>query len=315
MTWDRIERETSWGRPMVVHHFDADRAGQHRPVGGMFLPVLARIRMLAQYDRVELQAAVVNAIFGAYVQSPYDPDDVQAGLTSDDLSEYQKGRADFHQDRRLSAGNVRIASLYPGEEIKTIASTRPVSAFKEFESAILRNLAAATGTSYELLSQDYTSSTYSSARQSMIEGWRTMGRRRSDFGSGFASPVYVAQHEEAFEKGEFPLPSGAPDFAEARMEYTRCSWIGPGRGWIDPVKEPEGSKMKISAGLSTLERECAENDGLDWEEVLDQLALEKTAIDERGLTLEFGTNPGATMQDDVGEGEDAKPVPRTTART
>jgi lambda family phage portal protein len=294
-TWERIDRETSWGRPLVIHHFDADRAGQHRPAGGIFMPVLARIRMLAQYDRVELQAAVVNAIFGAYVQSPYDPDDVQAGMSGDEISPYQQGRADFHADRRLSAGNVRIASLYPGEEIKTISATRPVSAFAAFEAAILRNLAAATGTSYELLSQDYTSATYSSARQSMLEGWRTMGRRRADFGAGFASPVYVALQEEAFERGHLPLPKGAPDFAEARAEFTRCAWIGPGRGWIDPTKEPEGSKIKISAGLSTLERECAENDGLEWEEVLDQLALEKAAIDERGLTLEFSSNPGATL--------------------
>lgn len=308
--WERIDRETGWGRPMVIHHFDADRAGTHRPAGGIFMPVLARMRMLAQYDRVELQAAVVNAIFGAYVQSPYDPDDVQAGMSGDEISPYQQGRADFHKDRRLSAGNVRIASLYPGEEIKTIAATRPVSAFAAFESAILRNLAASTGTSYELLSQDYTSATYSSARQSMLEGWRTMGRRRADFGVGFASPVYVAQAEEAFERGLLPLPNGAPDFAEARAEYTRCLWVGPGRGWIDPTKEPEGSKIKISAGLSTLERECAENDGLDYEEVLDQLALEKAEIAERGLTLEFGSNPGATM---ALQTDDDKPPKEDTA--
>ena len=306
--WDRIPRETEWGRPMVVHHFDADRAGQHRPVGGIFAPVLGRLRMLAQYDRVELQAAIVSAIFGAYVESPYDPSDVQAGMMEEELSPYQQMRSEFHNDRRLMAGNVRMATLFPGEKINTIAASRPTSAFAEFENAFLRNMANAIGASFEMVSQDYRGATYRSARQSMLEGWRTLTRRRLDFGAGFASPVYDALLEEIFEGGELPLPAGAPDYAEARYEYGRCVWIGPGRGWIDPTKEPEGSRMKIASGLSTLEREAAENDGLDWEEVLDQLALEDTAIKERGLNLSFdGNQQLATPPDQKEDRAGAKP--------
>lgn len=286
--WDRVARYTDWGRPMTVHHFDPERAGQHRPVGGIFTPVLARLRMLARYDQVELQAAIVNAIFGAYIESPFDPDDVQAGLSSgEEMSQYQSDRAAFHADRRLSAGNVRLATLFPGEKINTISSTRPASAFDAFESAVLRNFAAAIGTSYETVSGDYRGASYSSARQALLTEWRTVARRRADFGAGFCGPVADAQHEEAFEAGELPLPAGAPDYAEARAEYNRGSWIGPGRGWIDPTREPEGSRLKIASGLSTLEQETADGGGLDWEEVLDQRQLEEAAVSARGLTLDM----------------------------
>src|SRR5260364_343510 len=37
--WDRIARETPWGRPLVVHDFDPDRAGQHRGGAGVLTPV------------------------------------------------------------------------------------------------------------------------------------------------------------------------------------------------------------------------------------------------------------------------------------
>jgi lambda family phage portal protein len=296
--WDRIERETAWGRPQVVHFFDDERAGQHRPIGGIFAPVLARMRMLAQYDRVELQAAVINAIFGAYIESPFDPDDVQSALSDEDgsLSKYQQLRSEFHADRRLMAGNVRMASLYPGEKIATIANNRPAAAFDMFESAMLRNIATAVGLPYETVSSNYKGSSYSSARQSLLEAWRTVTRRRADFGTGFCSPVFGCLLEEMIDRGEVPLPAGAPDFAEARAEYARCRWMGPGRGWIDPTKEPEGSKMKIAAGLSTLEREAAENDGLDWEEVLDQRALEEQAVKDRGLVLTMAVTGGEQPQ-------------------
>ncbi|EFH09396.1 phage portal protein [Pseudoroseomonas cervicalis] len=297
--WERLPRETEWGRPIVVHHFDADRAGQHRPVGGIFTPVLARLRMLAKYDQLEVQAAIVNAIFGAYIESPYDPDDIQSALNSDEaMSAYQQERAKFHEDRRLMAGDVRLATLYPGEKINTISSSRPASAFDMFEAAMLRNFAAATGNSYEAVSGDYRGSTYSSARQALLEAWRTLGRRRHEFGAGFCTPIAGALLEEAIDRGEVPLPAGAPDFAEARAEYLRCRWIGPGRGWIDPTKEPEGSRMKMASGLSTLQREAAENDGLDWEENLDQLALEQDAARRRGLNLVFATTGG--QQQDPG---------------
>jgi lambda family phage portal protein len=291
--WDRIPRETDWGRPMVVHFFDADRAGQHRPIGGVFYPILARMRMLAQYDRVEVQAAMVNAIFGAYITSPFDPKDVQDALDEgeDDtigrLSRYQEMRSEFHRDRRLMAGDVRMPTLYPGESINTVMSSRPAAAFEAFEGAMLRNFATALGSSYETVSSDYRGSSYSSARQASIEAWRTLNRRRHDFGRAFCTPIYSALLEEAFENGELPLPAGAPDFVEATGAYCRCRWMGPGRGWVDPTKEPEGSRMKIASGLSTLEAEVAENSGLDWEEVLDQIELERKEIERRGLDLIF----------------------------
>ena len=40
----------------------------------------------------------------------------------------------------------------------------------------------------------------------------------------------------------------------------------------------------MQIGLSTLEDECA-SQGLDWEEVLEQLAREKAKITELGLTI------------------------------
>ena len=74
----------------------------------------------------------------------------------------------------------------------------------------------------------------------------------------------------------------AADFYTNRFAYTRAKWIGPGRGWIDPVKEAQAAQIRMDAGISTLEDECAEQ-GLDWEEVLEQRARERSRMEELGL--------------------------------
>ncbi len=79
--WERIPRETAWGRPIVVHDFDRERAGQHRSSAGTLAPVLKRLKMLIRYDSAELDAAIINAMFGAYVESPFDPEKVEEALT------------------------------------------------------------------------------------------------------------------------------------------------------------------------------------------------------------------------------------------
>jgi capsid protein len=93
--------------------------------------------------------------------------------------------------------------------------------------------------------------------------------------------VYELWLEEAINKGLIE----APNFYENKALWTRCKWIGPGRGWIDPVKEAKASQLRLETGLSTLEDECA-TQGLDWEEVLEQRAREQTKMRELGLAIQ-----------------------------
>jgi len=284
--WDRIERETAWGRPIVVHCFESDRIGQHRGAGGVLKPVLSRAKMLARYEQVELQAAVLNAVFAAYIESPFDRDLVGDSLAPEgELSAYQQMREGYHSAANIRLNNARIPILAPGEKIASVTAARPASNYPAFQAAALRHLAGALGTSYEQLSADYSQSNYSSARAALIETWKTLSRRRHEFAQAFAAPIYGAFLEEAMDRGELPLPASAPDFMQARAEYARCRWIGPGRGWVDPVKEPQGALMKIAGALSTLQHEAGESGGMDIEEILDQRALEIRMFQERGLPV------------------------------
>jgi lambda family phage portal protein len=283
--WDYIPRETSWGRPVIVHDFEHDRAGQHRGGAGILAPVLQRLKMLIAYDSKELEAAILNAVFSAYIESPFDQEFVEQGLgESVTLNNYQQMRSDFHEERRLKIGNARMPTLFPGESINTVTAARPSSNFAEFEGAVLRNLSAATGLSAQQVSNNWADVNYSSARGALLEAWKTLYRRRVDFGFGFGAPIWGCLLEEQFAVDNLPLPRNAPDFIECRAAYSAAKWMGPGRGWLDLVAERKGAILGMDSGLSTLEQECAENSGEDWEENLDQRAREIEAYRERGLT-------------------------------
>ncbi len=285
LTWERIPRETAWGRPMVVHDFDPDRCDQHRGGAGILTPVVHRLKSLIKYDGAELDAAIINAIFAAYIQSPFDPQVVEGALSDEGVGQYQEARAEFHKERRLTLGGARMPIMFPGESINTVSAARPTSNFAAFEGAVLRNAAAGIGVSAQQLSNDWSDVNYSSARAALLEAWKTLTRRRNDFAAGFASPIYGSILEEVMEVESLPMPSGvAPEFIECRGAYSRCRWMGPGRGWVDPVAEKQGAVLGMDAALSTLEEECAEQ-GLDWEDVLVQRKIEVERFKEYGLAV------------------------------
>lgn len=284
VTWERIERETNWGRPIIIHDFDHERAGQHRGVG-IFAPVLQRLKMLVKYDSAELDASIINAIFAAYIESPYDPAVVEEAMGGDDLKDYQTQRQEFHDDRRIKLGGSRMPILFPGEKINAVSATRPNANFQAFESAVLRNFAAGTGLSAQQVNNDWSDVNYSSARGAMLEAWKTLSRRRNDYAVGFGQSLVSVFAEEAMEVDNLPLPRRAPEYHEFRTAYSRAKWMGPGRGIIDPVKERQGAILGMDAGLSTLEDEAAELGGVDWRETLNQRAIEIARFKALGIKL------------------------------
>ena len=286
MIWDRFDRETPWGRPVVVHDFDRERAGQHRGVG-VLTAVVGRFKMLSRYDQVSLQHAVLQALIGVFVKSPYDNEMVQSAMDSggDQVGWYQDMRAAYNAEHPVMFGGVRLPKLFPGESLETVKADTALTQFEQFEHAVLRSVAAAVGCTAEEITRDYSKTNYSSARSAMLSAYKTLRRRSIDFGTGFATPIYAAWLEEAADRGRVPLPAGAPEFAAWRSAYAGVRWIGPGRGWVDPVKEREGEIIGLDGGFGTLDETCAEVEGSDWRDTLAQRAIEVEEMQALGLKL------------------------------
>ena len=283
MVWDRVDRETPWGRPVAIHDFDRDQAGQHRGVSRL-AAALREARMTDSYASAELQSAVINAILAAFIESPFDHSLLADALDSpDDIGAYQALRSDFHNERNITLNGARVATLFPGERMGFQAAARPSQQFPAFMSVLKRNITSAMGgMSYEQGTLDWSQSNYSSARGGIVEAAKTVIADRFAFEVRTVVPIYLAVMEEAVDQGAVVLPDGAPDLYDEPGAYLRARWIGPGRGWIDPVKEGQAAQIRMDTMLSTLEREAAEQ-GLDWQEVIQQRARERAALAAAGL--------------------------------
>lgn len=298
MEWERVEREDEDGWRRVIHDFERDRAGQNRGIG-IFTPVLAHAKMLARYYGLELQAAAVATTFGTYVTSPYDPKMVESAMDSDgeELGYYQGLRSDWSKERPAMLGGVRVPTLAPGEEIHQVAAAHPHTGFEDFAHEMLRSIAATMGISAEQITQDWSKTNYSSARAALLESWKTLSRRSTEFKVGTATPIYASWLQEVIERGDLddvlPASGTIPEFVEASTAYARCDWLGVARGWVDPVKEKQGAILGLDGGLSTLKKECAEQ-GLDYEEVIAQRRIEVKMFRDAGLPPPKWFGDGAT---------------------
>ncbi|WP_339548742.1 phage portal protein, partial [Pseudomonas sp. RA_35y_Pfl2_P32] len=146
MQWDRVEREDPDGWRRVYHDYDADRVAQNRGVS-IFAPVIGKLKMLARLYGVKLQAENVAAAFGLYVTSPFDDEMVRNPQDDEDQDErafgrYQDMRSDFHADRDLEVNGVRLATLAPGEDIKSVAPGGGQADISPFAHEMLRGVSA-----------------------------------------------------------------------------------------------------------------------------------------------------------------------------
>ena len=283
--WQRIPVETPFGRRRVLHLADRERSGQRRgkPLLTSIMPLF---KMLDHYERSELQAAVVNAMIAAFIETPLDSEAI-GDMFGGRVDEYLAARNEWKV--RLQGG--AIIPIFPGDKVSPFTPSRPNSGYGQFVENVLRHIGTGLHLPFELLMKDFSKTNYSSARAALMEAWRFFMGRRQWLATYWARPVYGLWLEEAISKGLVD----APTFYQNRAAWTRSQWIGPGRGWIDPVKEAEASRIRMENGLSTLEEECA-SQGLDWEEVLEQRAREQTKMQELGLTTP--TMATTTQQDD-----------------
>jgi lambda family phage portal protein len=282
MTWTRVPMRDERGRPVFIHAFEPEREDQTRAISA-FAAALPALKQLGRFSDAELGSALLNAFMAMFIKTSRTPQEVAESMSTSEGTDAENLRLKFYTDNPIRVNGTRIPVLPFGDELTLNTTAREASSFVEFEQAFLQQIAASSGVSYEQASSNWSRTNYSSARASLVEIWRTVTRLSAQFVEQFVWPVYLAFLDEAIETGRIPVPPGAPDLFEAPAAWLRARWLGPPRGYIDPVKEAQAAQIRIDTMVSTLERECAEQ-GLDVEDVLDQLAREQEELASRGLT-------------------------------
>nr|WP_255377161.1 phage portal protein [Pseudacidovorax sp. RU35E] len=299
--WERIPAFTAWGRRRVLHLHDKERTGQSRgkPI---VAAVMREFHMAGKYSSNELEASVANSLVAAFLESNLDEESAGALFGQDPRAAWGESVKQARNLRRMQGA--AIIPLPVGAKVSSFTPGRPNAAFEAFMLAVLRHVAAGLNLPYELLLKDFSKTNYSSARAALLEAWRYFHGRRRWLMDYWLRPIYELWLEEAINSGLVE----APDFYAKRYAFSRCRFIFGGRGWVDPVKEANAAQIRMAAGISTLEQECAEQ-GWDYEEIMDQLALERRMRAARGIpepAAPAAASPAAEPDDTEALPEDAE---------
>lgn len=316
--WSLIPAKKPWGRTQVIHVTEPQQIDQTRGIADM-VSALKHTRMTKQFSEITLQNAVINASYAAAIESELPSAEVIAAMGGGEEG-YEKALGQYMDmlgsylggAENVQIDGAKIPHFFPGTKLNLKPMGTPGGVGSDFESSLLRKVAASLGVSYEELSKDFSKASYSAARAAAAATGRSMASRKKMVADRFATNVYALWVEEEIAQGNLPLPPGRnrTDFYRdnglAKAAYTRCGFVGSGRGQIEELKETQAAMLRIKSGLSTYEIECAKL-GVDYREIFEQRAREEKLIAQYDLPINLdatakGKSGGAnTLKSDKGK--------------
>jgi capsid protein len=87
----------------------------------------------------------------------------------------------------------------------------------------------------------------------------------------------------------------AAEYSADRFRYQDYDVVGPPIRLLNPVEDLQAAALAIRTGQSTLRRECALR-GLNYRQVLRQLAIEGSLAKALGVVLDFSSGGGSAAK-------------------
>jgi len=264
----------------IIHVFVKERPTQHRGVPWMHTAII-RLRMLGAYEEAALVAARIGASKMGFYTSP-------AG------EEYQGDDKDSQGTPITEAEPGAFETLPEGWDFKEWNPQYPHGEFPTFHKAMLRGIASGIGAAYNTLAGDLEGVNFSSIRSGMLDerdGWKVAQQWLI---TSVLEPVYTDWLDMAILSGQVPLLMADINRLNAPNWHPR-TW-----DWVDPLKDIKARIEALNAGLTSRTAICAEQ-GVDFEDLCEQLAKEQELMKQHGITLpeaSAGKDPAAEPQDD-----------------
>ena len=266
LRWQRVKvfgKET--GCRNVLHICFDTRTEQYRGIP-FLAPVIRELKQITRYGDAELAAAIVKSYFSLFFIQPTSNFDFNDILPEDknepvvDVREYK-------------LTGTSISALPRGVDVKAIDRSNAQSTFSPFTDAFLKQIGAALGVPYEILTKQFQAS-YSASRAALMQAQDEFKQRRQAFINDFCQPIYQMWLDEAVATGRLKVSGEYWSDPLIKMCWSNADFRTEDSKLLDPVKEIEAARLRIELGLSTRTKEAAELTGTDFNENVAELAIE-----------------------------------------
>lgn len=300
---------TSWGRPLVSHGFEQYDPRQTRgysPIAASLTPAQER----EAASEFVLGNFLLQNSFAMTVESELPPQQAFGGLEVNNqmsgMDDFYRVRDEWYSKAKINPQVGTINHLAPGDKLRFNKAENPSASYRDFDMALARKAAKAAGLSYEDMSGDFSSTSFSASRWAADLPNRINLRRRKIIAEKFYRDAFHAFMEEAIETGAIEVPNGAPAFWQAPEAYLNAKFLGAGRAEPDPAKAMRAHIDGLTNNILSLSDVLAEQ-GKDLEEHLEQVAHERAIMAKLGLSY-MGVL--ATQErDEVIDQENSEPAP------
>ncbi len=141
---------------------------------------------------------------------------------------------------KIEPGQVATGAM--GDDLELLNPARPGVTFEPYVTVTLRMIGAGLGMPLELVLLDFSRTTYSSARASLLQAYRTFMCWQRFVITDMLAPIYERWIGQAMADGDLPL----------REDAWRVQWLMPTWAWLDPYKEMLAAKTAVEMGVDTL---------------------------------------------------------------
>ncbi len=273
----------------MIHGFIAERPNQPRGVPWMHTAIV-RLKMLGGYENSELVASRLGAAKMGFYKKPageqYKGDDEDEDGTP--VQEVEPGM---------------FETLPEGWDVEPFDPQHPNTAFKDFVKSMLRGAASGIGISYNALASDLEGVNYSSMRSGKLDerdSWRCI---QSWMAQNFNQEVFSGGTVNFLTQAMLAGPLKKLPFTKFE-KFDAATWKPRGWEWVDPQKEVTAHREELEAGLTSRTRVLSKR-GIDFKELLDEIAEEKEMMAAKGVEFVTSQGPNNNPSTDGGQ-EDAK---------
>lgn len=259
----------------IIHLYLPERAEQVRGYTWLHA-VLLRASQLHGFNEAAVLAARIGASKIAVLEHEADAPDLSASM-----ADSQTGAGNLQMN--IEAGE--LFDLPAGSKLSSWNPEYPHANFESFVKAAMRGISSGLDVATHNLSGDMTDVNYSSARIAELaerEQWMVL---QDWFIFTMLEPIYQEWLALALLRGDIKFEiSGKALPADKLAKFANASrFQGRRWRWVDPVKEIEAAKSAVELGVTSRTRIAAEQ-GVELDDILDELAQEKAIMDAAGLT-------------------------------
>lgn len=277
----------------IMHLYMTDNTEQMRGIPWMHASMV-RIHHLKGFEEAAIIASRVGASKMGFFQSPEgDPAPIEDGKDEEGVPFTEASPGQF-------------GMLPEGYSFVPFNPDYPHAIYEPFVKATKRDISSGIDVAYHSLANDLEGVNFSSIRSGTLDerdGWMLI---QGWFIRQFLNPIFKMWISSALLSGAITMPSGLALPAAKLKKFEAHEFMGRRWQWVDPLKDINASVIAINNGLSSPQTISA-NQGLDAEEVLDDIARFQKLVKEKGVILGKAAPVAAKPTNDDDDEDDNDP--------